>query len=267
MRAAEQQGLLLRQLAALRHRGLSQDEALALVAAGLPAGSLADEVKLARRALAAGSAEAPTEAPMMRLLAQGEGPVTALEQAARAIDCRLATEDALAMTRFYGLVFGVAPMLVMGLVSWLLPDVSLWPSSGRAGMLIIAFMASVGQWLGPALAIVGLVALTRLTSAHGAGMRAFALAGSVMSAAAAGGDPVQELTDPVMRAHFAARRAQVGAARAADELADELMADGERFQLLFRELVPVGALGVALVCLLPVGLVFASIVFVMARMA
>ena len=171
MHPAEQESLLLRQVAALRRSGLSHGRALEQAASGLPAGALSDRVQAAQLALRTGDTRGADP-----LLAQGTVPVEALDLAARALDAGQAADAAVSMARVYLMVGLVGPLLVGTGLAWLpqlqVPELLLLTgSSTRPGAwAILDVFQTTMQFLGLPTALgLGWLILRRL-GAHAPGV-------------------------------------------------------------------------------------------------
>lgn len=259
MSPLERESLLLRQLAALRHRGIAHERALEMAREGLPAGPLAERVDAARRDLAAGGGG---RAGGGDVLARGQAPTEALEYAAQAIDARLSADASLAMVRLY-LTIGIAGLLVVGAVlGWVVSEARVDQATsdltasaisplrlldeGPALVRVVrGWSAFQGQVLvalkyaGLPLAVVVAIVLRRAALRSAPGVGPTLLGATLLEAAASGADPSASLSDPSERAYLDARRQVVGASRAAAELAQELVHQGEHVSLLFRHLAPI----------------------------
>ncbi len=238
MNESEQESLLLRQLAALRRRGHSHVDALALAAAGLPQGPLADRVQFAQRQLAAGEPQAggadPLQAPT--------GAPDALEHAARAIDARLAAAASLSTVRLYLSIAVAGPLALVSLLAWIsLPALDANPSLWLISKLVVLLKLS-----GIPLALVAILAMGRFTRRFAPGVDMLHRAAALLDAAATGTDPILALDQTVEVDYFCARRGVVGAPQAAVELAGELLREGDQTLVRFRHLAPLVLTVVAL---------------------
>lgn len=227
MRAAEQEALLLRQVAALRRRGRSQLEALSLAAGGLARGELADRVARAVADLQAGRASDD--------LLGRDGDPRALEHAAAAIDARLAAANALLLTRLYATGAGVVVMFGLVLMGW---------TGEGMGQIsedipILHGVLRVLRRVGPVVSIAVVAALWVFSARHTPGGPRLQRASALLTAAAQGTDPMPILAgQPVEQAYFEARRQRVGPGPAAAELADELTDEAKRILVWFHHLAP-----------------------------
>lgn len=222
MRPAEQESLLLRQVAALRRRGLSHVEALEAARPGVPTGALADRVAAASRSLAAGGSE-----PLDDVLARAEGSADAVELAAVAIDARLSADSALATVRLYFALGVLCPVLASRVAALVGQDQT------SPGLAESAFGL---------LCVFGAVVVAREVGARFApGVAKIRLAAALFDAAALGRDPQPLVRGALELTYFDVRRAAVGAPQAAAELGRELLREGERAVLVFRHLGPLVA--------------------------
>ena len=227
MNTAEQDSLVLRQVAALRRSGLSQADALSRIA--VPAGPLAVRVQAARAALAAG-------APSDDLLG-ADAPADAFDVAASAIDARLEAVAALRMTRLYlalAVVITVGGLFLIGR-----PGAELLAADPQfaTGLLLLAR----GRWL---FVVLGACVLGLLYKAPelAPGVERLERAAALR---AHRGDPARLITDTVEQAFFNARRAAVGPEAAAAELAAELVAEGRASVAWTRSLLSVAVVMIA----------------------
>ena len=261
MQSAEQESLLLRQMAALRRSGLSQDQALVHAADGLPRGPLAVRVAAARRVLESGA-----QSNADPLLSNGTTPVAALDHAAGALDARLSADAALAMTRLYATIALAGPLALGGVLAWVTPD--LMSIVGEAPNAWVVLMTVFGalRFLGIPLAIG-----VSLLIGHGGerlapGVSRIRQAAALLQAAAADQDPLKIISNPTDMAYFSIRRAQVGVAQSAAELAGELVQEGEHAASLFRHLAPPAAAVLGVFILIPALLLFGFPLFSLASM-
>ena len=264
--AAEQESLLLRQMVALRQSGLSHEQALASAAAGLPPGPLAVRVSAARRALTAGT---PSEADP--LLTTGTTPVAALSCAAQAIDVGLSADAALATTRLYAAIALAGPLVIGCGLAWLVPDLFLILGEDAGAQAVgwgaLSGLQSLLKFAGlPAALIVAMMTMYWKGASAAPGVAQLRRAATFLDAAARGGQQLPALNESSAQAYFDIRQQQVGAARAAEELAAQLRLEGNRRAQLFRHLAPpVAAVG-AIILLAPVLVLFFLPVFSMAAM-
>lgn len=259
MRALEQQSLLLRQLAALRRGGKSQDEALAMAGEGLPAGPLSDRVVGARRRLAAG--EETVGGTLDRLLGGGDTPIEALDHASAAIDAQLSADAGLVMVRLYVGLALAGPLLLGCVLAWLGSEVLLASDAIRdAGYALGAELmdlrlfdlaAGALKFAGVPLALLLLFVVHATSRRLAPGVGRLERAAALLERVAAGGDPAATLLGPVERYYFETRRTVVGAPQAATDLAEELVRDGEHALLLFRHIAPFLAAALAVVLMWP----------------
>lgn len=220
----EQRSLVLRQVAALRRRGVSHAAAVSAVASGLPPTTLAHEMGAALQALAAG--ECPRRHPGLEwLLGRGTVPVEALEHAARALDARLSAAAAVRLTRVYAGIGLAGPLALGSVLAWLVPSVLPEHSEPRLFWQVLLGGAALLRYLGLPLAVAALAALRRGAGRLAPGSAAIGRAASLLEAAAEGSDPARHLSDPIERAWLAIRQESVGATRAAAELDEELVRD------------------------------------------
>jgi hypothetical protein len=251
LQAAEQESLLLRQVAALRRGGHGHDQALDLARKGLRQGALADRVDAALRALAAGG-----EAASDPLLAGGQAPVESLDHAAAAADAQLSADAALAMVRTYLVVALAGPLLIGCLLGWLAPAPT--PAAVAGSFDRPLAWQSLGQVLailkvaGLPLAVAVVAVVRRVDWRIASGVEQVRRASMLFRAAAIGADPADLLADGVERTWVSARASSCGVPQATAELAEELLRDAEGSLALFRHLAPVVALLVGLVLLIPV---------------
>ena len=255
MSPAEQESLLLRQVAALRRQGVPHDQALARSGAGLPTGALRDTVHDALRALAAGST--PQGSGLGALLGRGTVDVSALEVAAQARDARLSAMAALRLTRVYAGIALAGPLLLGSALAWLVPGLQTPDGAVPGPWVVLGAGATVLRFAGLPLAVAALLALGRLAPRLAPGATLIQRAADLLDA---DDSAAPELIDPLEHAFFDARRQRVGAASAARELAFELVQEGEERVQRFRHLAPVaGAVGGAMLLLPLLALVFLPI--------
>ncbi len=230
MNQAEQESLLLRQLAALRRRGHAHVEALELASAGLPPGPLADRVQAALRQLAAGEPEPGSSDPLLVT----NGAPDALEHAARAIDARLAADASLVTVRLYLSVAIAVPLLMLSALAFVfLPALDADPSLRLVGKVVALVRVAA-----PVLAVVAVFGAGRYTRRLAPGFHKLNRAGALLDAAAAGSDPILALDETVEIDYFCSRRGAAGPSQAAIELARELVREGEASVLRFRHVAP-----------------------------
>jgi len=265
----EQESLLLRQVVALRRRGLAHHAALALAAEGLPPGALSDRVRQARRTLEVGGS--PAGRGVLALLSRG-GPVEAIERAAQANDARLAAAAALSTTRLYLAVGLAGPLLLGCALAWLLPaDVLLGdavrPVSGQPGG-VLELAISLASWLvwglritGLPLAVGVLVGLRRLAARLAPGAERLQVASALLDAAALGEEPPGQPIGEGEERYYGIRRRQVGPGQAAAELAAELASTADRELRIFRHVAPVVGAAVGFLVLLMVLALFFTCMF------
>lgn len=251
MNEAEQESLLLRQLAALRRRGHSHVQALELAAAGLPFGPLADRVRVALQVLAAGEPGAASQDPLQA----PAGTADSLDYSARAIDARLAAEGSLLLARVYLSVAVAGPLVFLTALAaifgpLLATDPSFW--------LVVQVLGLI-KLVGLPVALLAVVVMGRYIRRLAPGFEKLQRAGALLDAAAVGSDPLFALEDGVEVAYFASRRAAAGVTRAAEELASELVLEAERGLERFRHMAPLVlvVLSVPLLWLVWVGLIAA----------
>jgi hypothetical protein len=225
MQLAEQESLLLRQLAALRRSGLGHGEALALVSPGIVDSGLRARVQAARDALSSGRPLGSDP-----LLSGGDVPASSLDLAARAVDVQLLASSSLHLFRSYAVLGLVVPLVVLFVLSWLVPVVGdasfIWflHWSVRAGSL--------------PLMVVGLVLLRALFRRPLPGVRQLELASAILHASVTGVPLDGLLSDREAFLYFSLRRERVGESAAASALAAELSASGNRTVALFRVVAP-----------------------------
>jgi hypothetical protein len=242
MTPIEQESLLLRQIVALRRRGWSHDRALEHTRSGLPEGELLKRVEAAQRELAAGSTEAPD------LLARGDAPVETLERGAAALEARASAASALSLMQLYVSIAVAGPLVLGSLLGWLVGSelYAMTPPPMRALAGVLLFLEPAG--LPIAFVSVGFIrwAFARAlpTSRIERGARLF-------DSAARGDEPEDLIRGPVEQAYFVTRRSAVGAAQAMEELATELVREGEGLVRLFRHLAPVVGAAVAILLVWP----------------
>lgn len=251
MRIEDRQGLLLRQVAALRRGGLPHDQALRQAAACLPVGELRAEVQRSLRALEAGAAPGAAPSSLEALLAEGAADPTRLEQAAQTIEAGHQARAAIATARLY---LGLAAAAALGftlLVTWL-------STLDMAAALGLGWHQPPHAWVHPLLRwgalAVAITAVAVASQAHrlAPGRLTALRAQALWAAAARGADAPPPGLDPNELHYYAARRAQTDATVAAGELAEELLIRSRRAQALLRFLAPLAsaalllpALGVA----------------------
>jgi hypothetical protein len=222
------EALVLRQVAALRERGVSAHEALVLAAEGVPSGPLRVRLEEARRALAAGSTGGFA------------GPPAALEQAASAIEARIDAEDALRTTRAYASVAIALPLVVGALWGSILSTGagSEWMDAGGDGgplpvsAVAAAILARVICVAGVPLAVGGVLAIRRITPRFAPGAALLAQAAALLD-----GVTPPDLSPADLR-YLDTRRPDAGPA-AAVELAEELAREGRYRRDVFRHAAPV----------------------------
>ena len=278
MRPAEQESLLLRQLAALRRRGLSHGQALAAVQPGLPEGTLARRVKDACAVLAAGGAGEDGADGAEDLLARGDCPVESIDLAAAALDARLSAVSALATARLYAVV----AVLGVAISAWGIRLAQALHASESTPARDLSEVVAQGVIVALAALVVVLVQAQRKRQAPGLGppprgapagaalntrapgVAKLRRASALLAAAATGQDPEPLVHGALERTYFDARRSAVGAPQAATELAREMVFEGERAVAVFRHLGPLAA---AIVYLILSGVVLVILGLLVAQWA
>ena len=237
MTPAEQEALVLRQVAALERSGLARGQALELAWETLGEGEIAERVHRVRTALAAGQ-EVVGDAFAQALAA--EGPEL-LERCAASVDARLAAEAALRTTRLYVAIGLVVPV-------WLGVGVAfqvraLAEASSQLNPITVAVLKAFDAlgWLWPVPLVVALIAAWRLPDRFAPAVRTHERAARLLSLATAGGNPLDGVESEPERAYLVTRMQQVGAGQASTELADELSREAERSAELFRAVAPLVA--------------------------
>ncbi|MFH1463596.1 MAG: hypothetical protein ABIO70_04345 [Pseudomonadota bacterium] len=261
MRPEEQRSLLLRQVAALRRRGLPHDQALGQAAACLPVGELRAEVLRAQRTLEAGAAPGGGPGSLEALLAAGAADPLRLDLAAQAIEAEHQVRAAVSATRFYlGLAAAAAlglALLVAGIAAIDLADAL---NLGWRGPSHHAWVYPVLRWGALPVALIAFVVVgqaPRLAPGRRAALRAQALC----AAAAQGvGEPPPGL-DPNELHYLTVRRAQADAATAAGELAGELLAQSRQAQALLRFIGPLAGVALLLPALAIAGFMLVGPIF------
>ncbi len=249
MNTLERQGLLLRQIAALRRQGMAHHQALALAADGLPVGELRALAQRAGRNLTKGG-EGTASTPLEALLGRSDASVEELVHGAAALEARLWAQCSLRTARLYYGVALAGPPLLACLLAWV--TAPLLAGEGVDGGMVAA-MGAVLRWSGVPLAVAALFLVRSLHHSVAPGYRQAVQAAALLELASRGGDLPVGLLDPNAGAFFAARRASAGSETAARELAAELCAESQRVQAIFGQLAPVlGA--IALVPIVVVGL-------------
>lgn len=236
MNTVAQEVLVLRQLMALRQRSVPQDQALAMVAQGLPPGSVADSVATARRALSAGLVGADND-ELSGILADSAAPVRALELAALAREARVSADGALRLARVYGAVAVAGPLVVGSMLAWLAPGLAnlgldVAPSTVGLGLTVV-------RWVGIPLAAVLAWAVGRATQGIVPGVADLQRAAVMWTLAARPGGQRPVVAGDAEHAFVALRRRSVGEDVAFGELADVLAARGHRHVALSRAFIPV----------------------------
>ncbi len=236
MNPLQQEGLLLRQLGALREQGIPADQALAI--AGPPSSPLGPRVARARRILAAGTGRDEEMDPLVRLLASPTATTQSLDLAARAADARFSADEGLAELRFQ-LGLAVAVSFVLGLCFlFAVPDAAGF-TDGADGPSWGTTLARVFQLLSLPLAIGGCWLAARLPARWSPGITGYLAAGALLETVAHGGDPLPLLQDPWEQRYLAARGPVVGVQGAVDELVSERVRRAETARLLVHGFLPV----------------------------
>lgn len=208
------EGLAVRQVLALRRRGLSHLEALRLTVAGLPDGALRQRLQGAVAALEAGRAD--PDGP--DIFARPDPSDDALRFAALADDAARDAAQVVRTARGY-LVLAVGAALAVFATTVLVPmplqsELRPWETPSTLSGLAVGLAALGGVGVAGGLALV----LARLPTRFTPGARHFAVAAGLGAA-----DPVGPAAG-----FFAVRRAQVGEGVARRELAEELVRLGRR---------------------------------------
>lgn len=237
--------LLARQLGALRAHGWSTLDALALVTDALPAGAAKASCEHSLATLRAGSTDAaPSGTPLEQACRRGDASTADTFAAlAEALETREAAElNHTGAARLTGL-FLAGPLAVGTVLGWLLPR-DLWnlgfglpaPTELALGLLDIL------RFAGLPLALGAVLASRWLSRGYAPGARALrtAAALSTFAADSTGSTGLPELA-PLARQYFEWRRALVGPAAAARELAQELSLDARRQASAFESVVPIAA--------------------------
>lgn len=263
MNELEQQGLVLRQLAALRRRGVSMGDALELASEGVPEGRLRSRLERAIQALATG-AEPSDE--LDRLLA-GDATAEALEIGAAAAEAHLTLASALSMVRWYGLAIliigslcGLA--LTLGPPGPLAPDPPpdfAWQSPFRQWAGSVAFPLQVFGRGGLVFGVGCAGLLLALARRRAPGVWELQRAAGLIQCAATGQEPDRWLGGGTQSVYYRLRRESAGPQRAGVELAGELTRIGLGRLEFWRALVSVG--GVFLLVLASLLLLAVSVVF------
>lgn len=234
MTALEHQSLLLRQIAALRRRGMDHHRALALAADGIPVGELRATALRAARGLAAGGV-ATADDPLEALLSSSTCGVEQLELEAAAVEARLWALSSLRSSRLYFSLATAGPVLLACFLAWVTgPLITEVPFSDG----IVVGIGLVLRWGGVPLAVAALVLVQRLHRGVAPGYRQASQAAALLELAVGDSDTHGPPLDLNAERYLTARRAAVGGSAAARELAAELCAESKRTQALFAQLAP-----------------------------